>query len=112
MNLSQLIAITEWADVQRALLSQYPDAQESLDGYRDSFFLLRGLTPVTNPMRLSIRSTFRPGLDDEPFPEVVGRNGTLNRDQEDFKHQGKTMDSTYALSETEFALELEPWNEW
>ena len=112
MDLSQLISTTEWTEVERSLLQQYPDARESLEGYRDTFFQLRRLTPVTTSMRLRIRNTFRPGLDDQPFPEVVGKNGTLNRDQEDFKHLGKAEDSTYALAETEFALELEPWDEW
>jgi hypothetical protein len=112
MNLSQLIGTSEWADVERSLRRHYPDAQESLEGYGDTFLLLRRLTPATSSMRLSIRTTFRPGLDDEPFPEVVGKNGTLNRDQEDFKHLGKAADSTYALSAAEFGLELESWNEW
>jgi hypothetical protein len=112
MNLSQLIGTTEWADVERSLRRRYPDAQELLEDYRDTFLLLRRLTPATSSMRLSIRTTFRPGLDDEPFPEVAGKNGTLNRDQKGFQHLGKAADSTYALSEAEFGLELQPWNEW
>jgi hypothetical protein len=43
---------------------------------------------------------------------VVGRNGTLNRDLEDFRYLGTTADSTYALSEAEYAIELEPWSAW
>ena len=68
--------------------------------------------PTANPTRLCIRPTLRPGLDDQPFPEVLGRNGTLNRDLDDFRHLGEAEDSTYALSEAEFALDFEPWNEW
>jgi len=51
-------------------------------------------------------------LDDKPFQEVIGMNGTLNRDQDDFGNCGKAADSPFALEETAFALTLEPWEEW
>ena len=112
MHLSHLIGVTDWADVERALVRHYPDARDSLDGYRETFFRLRQLRPVASAMRVCLRITFRPGLDDEPFLEVVGKNGTLNRESEDFRYLGEAEDSIYALSEAEFALELEPWSEW
>ena len=112
MLLSQLISATDWIAVERSLLEQYPDARESAEGYRETFLHLRHLSPVETTMRICLLITFRPGLDDEPFLEIVGRNGNLNRDSEDFSFLGKAEDSTYALSEAEFALELEPWSHW
>jgi hypothetical protein len=112
MQLSHLISAMDWIDVERSLLQQYPDARESAEGYRETFLHLRLLQPIATTMRIYLRTTFRPGLDDEPFLEIVGRNGTLNRDLEDFSYLGKAEDSTYALSEAEFAIELEPWSEW
>jgi hypothetical protein len=112
MHLSHLISVAHWTDVERSLVQHYPDARESLDGYRETFFHLRRLRPVATTMRICLRTTFRPALDDEPFLEVVGRNGTLNRDSEDFNCLGEAEDSIYALSEAGFGLELEPWSEW
>jgi hypothetical protein len=112
MQLSQLISATDWDDVEVSLLQQYPDARESAEGYRETFLHLRRLQPVATRMRIHLRTTFRQGLDDEPFLEVVGRNGTLNRELEDFRYLGKPEDSTYALSEAEFAIELEAWSDW
>ncbi len=112
MQLCHLISATDWIDVERSLPEQYPDALESADAYRETFLHLRRLQPVATAMRICLRTAFRPGLDDEPFVEVVGRNGTLNRDLEDFHCLGKAEDSAYALSEAEFAIELEPWSEW
>jgi hypothetical protein len=107
-----LVGVADWADVERSLVQHYPDASESLDGYRETFFRLRDLRPVATTMRICVRTTFRPALDDHPFLEVVGRDGTLNRDSEDFNYLGESDDSVYALSEAEFALELRPWSEW
>jgi hypothetical protein len=112
MHLSHLISVADWTDVERSLVQHYPDARESLDGYRETFFHLRRLRPVATTMRICLRTTFRRALDDEPFLEVVGRNGTLNRDSEDFGYLGEAEDSIYALSEAEFALEFEPWSGW
>lgn len=112
MLLSHLISAADWSDVERSLLKHYPDAEESREGYLETFLHLRHLHPVATTMRICLRTTFRPSLDDEPFLEVVGRNGTLNRDLEDFSYLGKAEDSTSALSEAEFAIELEPWSEW
>ena len=112
MHLFHLIRVTDWPDVERSLVQHYPDACELTEGYRETYFHLRHLEPVATAMRLCVRATFRPGLDEESFLEVIGRNGTLNRDLEDFKYLGKAEDSSYASSEAEFALDLEPWTEW
>ena len=42
-----------------------------------------------DPMRIAIERRPLPGYDEEPAPEVIGRNGTLNRELDDFKHLGK-----------------------
>ena len=112
MNLSELIRKISWADVKASLLWLYPDAGEALGEYQRVFHELRQKVPATSPMRISIRTTFREGIDDEPFEEVIGMDGSLNRDQEDFKHFGHAPDSPIALEETAFSLALEPWDKW
>lgn len=112
MTLADLVGTSGWAEVRATVLRIFPDAREHLEGYRRVFFELLRIAPRSNPMRIVIRTTFREGLDDEPFQEVVGRNGALNRDLEDFEHWGHARDSAVALTETDFGLSLRPWEEW
>ena len=111
-QLGQIVGSVDWDEVEFALVRLYPDAEDSLEGYHKVFAKLRDLAPTANMMRIAIQMTFRPEIDDAPFLEVVGRDGSLNRDQPDFPHLGKPVDSPFALAETEFALELHPWSEW
>ncbi|MBI4524481.1 MAG: hypothetical protein HY695_11805 [Deltaproteobacteria bacterium] len=112
MKLSEVIGKTSWPETKASLLWNYPDAAESLPGYEKLFYLLRDLPQSPTAMRLIIRKTFREGLDEEPLLEVVGKDGTLNKELEDFKHLNKAEDSEYGNGEVEYALEFHPWEEW
>lgn len=46
------------------------------------------MRPEPDPMRIAIECRAIPGFDEEPAPEVIGRNGTLNRELNDFKFLG------------------------
>jgi len=112
MKLSDLLASVTWADVKASLLWNYPGAEDSIEDYRRAFASLRKRDAVATEMRLLLRQTFREGLDEKPFIEVTGRDGTRNRDLEDFPHLGQSADSEYAKAETDFSLALEPWERW
>lgn len=109
MKLAELIASVGWAGVRASLLWSYHPTEESLEGYRQAFASLQKLKPVVSSMRLVVREAFREGIDEEPFTDVCGRNGTRNRDLENFKHSEHAADSEYANAETDFSLEFEPW---
>ena len=112
MKLSEVFEKTSWAETKASLIWNYPDTKESLAGYEKVFYSLRELPPSSTTMRLSIRKTFREGLDEEPFMEVVGKDGTLNKELEDFQYLNKAKNSDYANAEVEYALEFHPWKEW
>ncbi len=112
MKLLDVVEKTSWAETKASLLWNYPDTKESLAGYEKIFYGLRELPPSSTTMRLSIRKTFREGLDEEPFLEVVGKDGTLNKELEDFQYLNKAESSDYANAEVEYALEFQPWKEW
>jgi len=112
MKLAEVIEKVSWAETKACLLWNYADAEKSMAGYERVFCELRKLQPTSTSMRIFIRKTFREGLDDEPFTEVVGKNGTLNKELEDFKYLNKSEDSEYANSEIEYALDFHPWEEW
>jgi len=112
MNLKELVCSTIWCDVKASLINGYPDAKRSIEGYELLFSTLSSLIPQKTNMRIFIERVFRDGIDEQPFVEVSGKNGTLNRNLSDFQHLGKPQDSEYANSEASFALEMVPWEEW
>lgn len=63
-------------------------------------------------MRICLEEVFREGIDEEPYVDVFGKDGTLNKDLPDFHHFSKTASKEFANSETSFALDLVPWEEW
>lgn len=112
MKLAEAIEKVSWAEMKACLLWNYADAEKSMAGHEMVFRNLGKLKPTSTTMRIVIRKTFREGLDEEPFTEVVGKDGTLNKELEDFKYLNKSDDSEYANSEVEYALDFQPWEEW
>lgn len=88
------------------------DDGTSLDGYHQVFRDLRTIAPLPTSMRILIRRQYREGLDDEPYDEVIGRDGTLNRDTTDFKFFEANATPGFANSEVEFGLDFQPRAEW
>lgn len=112
MTFAELVAETSWAEVKAALLWLSPDNRPYLSGYRKVFRELRRMEAEPDPMRIAIERRPIPGYDEEPAPEVVGRNGTLNRELDDFKHLGKHATAEYGAEETAWSLSLQPWRRW
>lgn len=59
-------------------------------------------------MRIVVRESF----DDEPFMEVVGRNGERNRDQSDFEQIRCKVAPGWADEETDYAVSYRSWAKW
>lgn len=112
MKLSELIAAVGWADVKASLLWSRPGVETSIEGYRQVLTSLRKLDAVASDTRLVLRERFREGRDEASFVRVVGRDGTRNRDLEDFQYLGQSADPEYADAETDYSLALEPWEHW
>ena len=112
MRLRDLLTRTDWNEVKLSLLRYYPDAGQNIEGHRHVFGELLSLTPRQTNMRLCHEEVFREGIDEKQHIEVSGKDGTLNRDLPDFRHFSQTMGTELANSETSYALELVPWEEW
>lgn len=112
MKFRKLVVRTDWNEVESSLLENYPDVERSLKGYKSVFDTLLSLVPRETKMRICIETVFREGIDEEPYIEVFGRDGTLNKDLPDFRHFRETASTEFAKSETIFALDLVPWEEW
>lgn len=109
MTFAEVIASTGWAEVAAAIRACWPE--EDLEGYRRVFAELRAMGPEPDPMRIAIEC--RPLLgEDAVVPEVIGRNGTLNRDLDDFRHMASHADPTLGDREVAYSLSLHPWRCW
>ncbi len=112
MKFRELLAKTDWNEVKSSLLQDYPDAGRSLGGYKSVFDTLLSLPLRETKMRICIEIVFREGIDEEPYIEVFGKDGTLNKDLPDFRHFSENASTEFANSETSFALDLVSWEEW
>ncbi|VGO16188.1 hypothetical protein PDESU_04778 [Pontiella desulfatans] len=112
MTLYDLFHRIDWAALSNRLAKLYPDQANQLPEYEAAFNSLRLVAPEETRMRIIVQQTFREGLDDEPFVEVSGKDGTLNKEQDDFQYMNQASEGTFANRETSYALSLSPWNEW
>ena len=112
MTFAELLTQISWPDLKAALLWSYPDERDSLESYRILYGKLKGIDPQASKMRIIVKETYRPKIDDEPFIEVIGRNGERNRDQADFEHIREKAEPGWAEEETDFTLSYHRWAEW
>jgi hypothetical protein len=112
MKLKELVANTDWNQVKSRLLRNYPDSGQSMEAYQLVFDTLSSLAPQETKIRVCIEMVFREGIDEEPYIEVFGKDGTLNKNLPDFRYFSKTASKEFANSEASFALDLVPWEEW
>lgn len=112
MTLADVIASTTWAEVKAALRWLSPSEVMHLMEYKQVFRDLRQMRPEPDPMRISIEFQPLVGDDDDAIPEVVGRDGTLNRDLKEYKYLGSYADAGYGMEEARWAISLRPRRNW
>lgn len=112
MTLADLIAQTSWAQVKAALMLCFPGQHPELRNWQQVFRVLRRMKPEPNSMRISIEPGSPLLPEDGPTLEVVGRNGTLNRELDDFSHLGEQATPHYGAQEVIWSLALTPWRQW
>ncbi|MEO5800215.1 MAG: DUF6557 family protein [Gemmatimonadales bacterium] len=110
MTLAELVRATEWVEVQAALTGLFPEERSRVSDYQGVFRTLRAMEPEANLMRISIEVRPVQGCQDDPVPEVFGRNGTLNRELADCPVS--ELEAEYGLTETAYSLSLQPWRNW
>ncbi len=111
MTLKELLESVEWSDVQQELRS-IDNRDNQLRGLRAVFDELQELPASPSSMRILLE-VVEPEEEGEPQSfEVVGRNGRLNREENDFKYVSDEVDDEWADSEANFCLSLTRWEEW
>lgn len=63
-------------------------------------------------MRLIVRESTQSDIGESAQLEVVGRNGTLNSELDDFQYFQENVDEEYANAEADYSLSFQPWEEW
>jgi hypothetical protein len=111
-TLAELTATTRWPEIKAALAWLYPDERPRLDEYRRVLRELRALRPEASSMRIAIECAPRLEPDEEPALEVIGRDGTCNRDLEEFAHWDERARAEQGAEQTTWSLSLRPWREW
>jgi hypothetical protein len=112
MRLKELLVSTDWDEVKHSLVRSYPDSHRTMDELQRVFETLLSLDGRDTKMRLCLAEVRREGIDEEPYIEVFGKDGTLNMDLPEFRYFSETAKRDLANRETSFALELIPWEEW
>lgn len=114
MKFKEIINKTNWDDVRSILYEYYYKDSEDysvLYEYERIFNELKILKEEDcDNMRLYVEKY--KGFNDEDSIEVIGRNGTLNKDSEDFKFFKDNVDEKFANSEITYAIEMIKWEKW
>lgn len=111
-TLAELLATTKWAETKAALAWLYPEEGPRVKDYRMVLRELRTLEPEANAMRIAIERAPSLEPDDERALEVIGRDGTRNRDLEEFAHWDEHARAEHGATETTWSLAFHPWRAW
>lgn len=112
MKFGKLLKMTQWSDIENCLLKIYPDTSESLIGFESVYITLNKLSPAETNFRICIEEVFDEDFDEEPYHSVFAKDGTLNKESDDFKFYNKDSDSEFANSEIHYGIGLTEWSEW
>lgn len=118
MKLAELLETVEWEEVKNNHFLDYYESEETVTDFLLLFSKLHRLEPVESGMRIIIREADLSGNPDdleegeEIFYQLIGKNGTLNKEIKGFEYHRKADDPGFAHSETEYELIYVAWEEW
>lgn len=119
MTFKEAISKVPWRDVEKFMVDYYTIdiASEDIPHYQHIFNQLHFMTPVETTMRLCLSRVTEDVLDIdkddfEPYVDIYGKNGTLNKESSDYEHFKDNVTDEFAQSESTYALEFTPWDQW
>jgi hypothetical protein len=122
MYLAELICNTEWEDIKPQPFLYYFASEEHTDKAATDFLILfsklQRVAPIKSDMQIIIIKTDLLGdpyhieEGDEIIHEVVGRNGTLNKEVKGFKYLGRLDDSKFTHRQADYCLCVTSWEKW
>jgi len=109
MKFKQLIDEVNFDEVKTSLLSSYEREEYNISGYERVFSQLKEMSPEQNNMRIIITSELE---KNEVYYGVSGKDGTLNKDTEEFQYFDESVQKQIGENEIHYALDLCSWEEW
>jgi hypothetical protein len=112
MILKQLIEDTSWEEIKESLIRVCKVSDDNFDGYMSVIQKLSDMEPVLNKTRICVEWVPPDEkFNDEGYWDVHGKDGTLQKDTDDFQFF-KDCSEEFANSEVTYAIEFTPWKEW
>lgn len=122
MKLKELIMKVDFNKSMKFMIKFYYNDKsvEELEKITLSYFKvfqeLKDLIPIDRPNWRIYVQYIQPGIDytgfeSEGYFDIVGKNGTLQKESEDFAYFSATTNEEFANSEISYAIEFTPWNE-
>jgi len=115
MKLKEIIDDISWLAVKESLIKEYEVLDADLASYEDVLLRLKSMELTKSDMRICIDWVDESKLSskfDEKYWHVGGKNGTLNKESEDFKYFKDNVTDEFANAEQSYAIEFSPWSEW
>lgn len=114
MKLKELLSEVPWSDVKESLLQLYKVSEKELLSYNSIYRRLQIMESVESAMRIFVEfiEPTADGFVEEGYWNVFGKDGSLVKDCDDFKHFADRVTEEEANKEQTFAIEFTPWQEW
>ncbi|MEX2602394.1 MAG: DUF6557 family protein [Balneolaceae bacterium] len=113
MKLNELISIAEWSDVQSDIFKFYPEQGKFILKDLLFFLSLERMNVVYTDMRIVVLEMDPEDVEEFDLThEVIGRNGTLNKDFEGFEYLAQSDNPDFANSEADYPIHFAPWEKW
>jgi len=113
MKLIDILNNTKWPSIEESLKSHYPETTEdNLSIYLEVYKYLLQLEPIETDFVICLNEEYDADFDDEPYIDVSGKNGKLNKELSDFNNFTIDPESEYANQEVSYSLDLTDWKEW
>ena len=115
MKFKELIDTVFWEFVENELKDwYYKDKEYPPASYQKVFQELKLLEPKDSNMRicLSLETLDGPELLEKPYVHVSGKDGSLQKDSEDFQYNTQEEKDKYGNTEITWAIEFRPWDEF
>jgi hypothetical protein len=108
MNFKDILNKVYWLDVELVIKNYYNEENSMYEGIFNELKELK--EEDCENMRLYVEEC--KDFDGEVSIQVIGRNGSLNKESSDFEFFKDNVTEEYANSETTYALEMTRWEKW
>lgn len=118
MKFAELIDSISWEELKNEPFLYIADGEEfrkkECEKFLFMFSKLIWMEPVETDMRIVIVETTFDEIDEDEVTLYLpyGRNGTRNKDLEDFEYLAESNDPEFANAEADYSIQYVAWEKW